>query len=198
MSRLVQWSRFSDAYQKLFGIQGQTSLNVVDDVFLVLPVEPELEHLSLLRGWRTFSRGIFSPAVAAQFSSIKVTNPAGSGVLAVIEGFSWYPGAPAQAQTGFASNLTASSGQQSRDSRTFQPAGANYPVGALAAAAAGLSVGGNPTGYYNGVTGFPSPAYQVPHVITPGFDFAVECLTVNIAITATIWGKFREMTPQET
>ena len=197
--RLVQWSRFSDAYQRLFGLQGSTALNVVDDVFLTLPAELEGLHLSHLRGWHPFARGLAVNAVAAQFGRIRLKNPPTSGSLVLIQGFSMYPPANAQFQTGLATNVAGPAGTEtySRDSRDGIGAAFVQPIGIVAENSAGLLASG-PTGYFNGVAGFPSPFYEYQHVVAPGTDFVLECLNVNQAFTGFVFGQLREMTAQET
>jgi len=82
--KVVQWSRFSDAYQKLFGLQGATALNVVDDVFLTLPAERENRILDPARGWVRFHASSSSAASVGNFSNISLT-PVDLNTIYIIE-----------------------------------------------------------------------------------------------------------------
>jgi hypothetical protein len=197
--RVVQWSRFSDAWTKLFGIQGSTSLNVVDDVFLTLPSEEELLHLSHLRGWKAFGIAATVPATAGESNRFRVQNPPNSGLIAVVEGFT---AIPASAQT-FSCGITLNGvlgtvNVPTRDSRQWVNLVGRAPGLLYATDHAAVDVfSGVYTSNLSGSAGtFPNIS-AIQHVITPGFDFVMQGNTINIAFTGTVWGRYREFTAQE-
>lgn len=82
--RVVQWSRFSDAFQRLFGLQGNTALNVVDDVFLTLPAEEDAAHLAYLRGWTRFAASITQNGGVGVNAHVSLVCPV-SNLLVVVD-----------------------------------------------------------------------------------------------------------------
>lgn len=192
--RLVQWSRFSDAWQRLFGVQGATALNVIDDVFLTLPSEEEQLHLAYLRGWVAWGYDSQSAAAVGNFSAVGFNNPANSGRLVVVQGL--------YAQS--VGSLSVTNGP-----RVF---GTAAPVFARDSRVIGLGFG---AGRIPGVEGGTDNAHAapwvtfrtmsvpantqlpVPLVVAPGQALVFEGEAPNTAVRASLWGLAREITPQE-
>lgn len=208
----VQWSRFSDAWQKLFGIQGNTRLNVIDDVFLTLPVEDEALHLSYLRGWRPFAFTATQPAVAAQFAGVQLQ--AQQGNLVVVDGFT-LTGTVANQEVQLGARgdrpYVTAPGQQlafPRDSRLPVES-----VGGPGAFRCGLfltpgtgaaqqltTVGQACLRLVAGPPGFPTTPNYLPLVLAGGSQaasFLFENNVVNLGLTVAVWGRTRELTQQE-
>ena len=208
MPRIVQWSRFSDAFTKLFGLQGASSLNVIDDVFLMLPVEPELLHLDVLRSWRPFFTVVNQAAVAGQFAGAQLQ--AAPGALVVIDGFT-LTGSVANQQVNIGSITTAALaagaflGVGCRDSRLvdFSAGGVNAhraPLGVspVSNAAAILPPSGSALmRLVAGPPGFPTTPNPIPFVIANGATLMFENNVLNLELTVSVWGRYRELTQQE-
>lgn len=194
MPRLVQWSRFSDAFQKLFGLQGATQLSVVDDCFLTLPVEEQLLHLAYLRGWKPFSIWSNVAAVAAQVGFVSLTTQVGT--LAVVQGFSAFSQAGA---TFFKVGYPAGAGgpgtaAPGRDSR-LTPAAVPIRTPGVTSGQGTTAVSVVPTVALQ----LPAGTYDVPFVVAgiQAQQFVIENNTVNQAFDVNIWGMYRELTDQE-
>jgi len=191
MPKLVQWSRFSDAFQRLFGLQGASSLNVVDDCFLTLPVEDELLHMSFLRGWTPFAARLNAPAVAGNFGSLRI-GPA-VGRLMVIERVYLFTSGTIEVRAQVAASLGGAGGvtpEWARDSRarvvSLQTATASNVAQVITTPAVVVTIPA-------------SPAVELEDqwVLTPGFNLVVEAGVVNIALSGTFVGRYREFTLQE-
>jgi len=79
--------RFNRGLQKLFGMKGHPpSPQISGELLPVLVTENMMSlELRLLQSWRSWANQLNAAGVAAQFSAIRLRNPAGSNVLAVIE-----------------------------------------------------------------------------------------------------------------
>ena len=77
--------RFNRTMQKLFGMKGPASVNELSSI-----VQPNYNfaggnELRYLEAWDRFARGMQVGPVAAQNNGIRIRNPLGSGVIAVVE-----------------------------------------------------------------------------------------------------------------
>lgn len=188
MPRLVQWSRFSNAFQRLFGIQGSTQLSVIDDVFLTLPVEREDMHQDVLRGWTPFAGFSVRAASVGNRSSIRIG--AVPNKLVVIDGLLIYATAAAAANVGLLPALGGAAITTLRDPRAIAP-GVTIATAVNAASVFATNVWAfpaiGPPGVYSGI----------PWVITPAQDLVIENASVNLDLQVSYWGASRELTAQE-
>lgn len=189
--RLVQWSRFSDAFGRLFGIQGATQLNVIDDVFLTLPVEEEDLHLAFLRGWLPWGFETSSAAAVGNFSAVGFNNVPTSGKLVVVQGIQVYQ----QSSIGLAIGVRAFGGGQAAFPRDLR-------IGSAFALVPGVSGGNDNAHAVPWVTTrlWSQPAGFVPckFVVPPNANLVVEAEANNTLVRAAFFGIQREITPQET
>lgn len=188
MPRLVQWSRFSDAFQRLFGIQGSTQLNVIDDVFLTLPVEREDAHQDFLRGWKPFAGFVVGGASAGNKRSCRIG--ATPNRLVVIDGLLVYSTVNGAANIGLLPALGGAAITTLRDPRAIAP-GVTTAVAANAASVFATNVYALPAGIST-----PTPV-NVPWVVTDQQDLVIEHAGVNADLQVSFWGASRELTPQE-
>lgn len=189
MPRLVQWSRFSDAFQRLFGIQGSTQLNVIDDVFLTLPVEREDMHQDVLRGWTPFAGFSVRGASVGNRSSIRIG--AVPNKLVVIDGLLVFSSvAGSGANVGLLAALGGAAITTLRDPRGIAP-GVTIATAVNAASVFATNV------YAVPVITTPGVQLNVPWVVTPAADLVIENSAVNADLQVSYWGASRELTAQE-
>ncbi len=188
MPRLVQWPRFSDAFQRLFGIQGSTQLNVIDDVFLTLPVEREDAHQDILRGWTPFAGFTVRGASVGNRSSCRIG--AMPNRLVVIDGLLVYSTVNGAASIGLLPALGGAAITTLRDPRGIVP-GVTVAVAVNAASVFATNVYAIPAGLTT------PTSVNVPWVVTDHADLVVEHSAVNADLQVSYWGASRELTPQE-
>lgn len=172
-------SRWAEYVRRCAALRESTSLELIQDLMPVLPVvDPGLPEMSLLRrdkrcaGWTT------APAVAAQQGYCEVRNPAGSGLLVVVDKARAWP-AVAGAAMGFRAQLTTLGGgalastRAAVDTRSVGPAVATIYVGTAAVALPGLEYaqGSSPVGVEFG-----------PYILEPGDNIIVWSLTANAEV----------------
>jgi len=87
MPSVIQAARFSDAIRRAFAVQGGFGLSVIDDVFPVVDLYSSRLEGRFLRGEYLVSAARAGTAAAAQFPTVHVGNPLGSGWLLIIERF---------------------------------------------------------------------------------------------------------------
>jgi hypothetical protein len=81
--------RYNRLIQKLFSIKGPASLISTDDsISPVLPIFHGRE-LDPLQGWNKYVMAAKGPAVGAQTGGLRFRNPAGKGIIVVIEKLSY-------------------------------------------------------------------------------------------------------------
>jgi hypothetical protein len=77
--------RYNRFFQKLFAMKGgPPAPQLASEVGCNLPLFSGVEN-RYLEGWERFGNGIVTGAVAAQTSAFRFRNPAGSGLVAVLE-----------------------------------------------------------------------------------------------------------------
>lgn len=84
---IIQGGRWDNLFRRYFGLKGQPAIapELEATIQPVIVMQDDAPELSLLKGVRRYMTQGFQGAVAGQFSHIQLINPAGSGVIAVIE-----------------------------------------------------------------------------------------------------------------
>jgi len=194
MQNEIQVGRFNGILSKLLGITGAPAPVSATDIFPMLALEVDRPEWHFLGGERLCQMRWQDAAVAANFSSVGLRNPEGSGVLIVVESITMWFAANAQAYIGVRANTTidASYPGRSRDTRN------------AAANAVGLLVER---------TQATAPAYQTSHVValastlvrddtpwilTPGYELMTWPAAQNVAQTTTFNWRERHLEPSET
>lgn len=87
MPLAIQSNRFSELVKRYFSTKGTAAIeSVLEDIFPVLNVDsPEAPELSFLRQELLYSSFLAPTAGAGVWPLCDIVNPAGSGVLAVVE-----------------------------------------------------------------------------------------------------------------
>lgn len=82
--------RFNRALQKLTSIKGSPPVRTLGSE--ILPVFPMFWGVEnrYLESWDRFGAYVNQPAVAANFSQVRMRNPAGSNIVAVFEKITWF------------------------------------------------------------------------------------------------------------
>jgi len=197
MQNEIQVGRFNAILSKLTGITGAPSPVMATDVFPMLALEVDRPEWSFLGGERLGWMRWTDAAVAANYSSVGIRNPANSGVLVVIERIEAHISAAGQWFVGVRANTTvdASGTCLARDSR-FVAAGYNTTAQYVertqatqpAYPAYGLAVAANNT----------ISRHEVPIVLSPGYEVMVWPQTVNVAIYASFAFRERILNSSET
>lgn len=187
----VQIERLARAFVRALGLQGYVPLSLLEDVQPMLPIPVDQDAWRWLQGERRFGQTILSVAVVGQFSQIIFGNPAGSGVLAIVErlaetGCNIGPTAPNPPYTSSIAPL---------DQRS--PYAAAAPTRS-AAGMRGLSNAATIIGdSIENVAGY--QVFNRPGIILPpGSAFGFEGPVVNQAIFASVWWREYPLAPQET
>ncbi len=82
---LIQTGRFNRLFQKLFSIKGGANVTEVGaEILPVMNIRIGAE-VRYLEGWELFAIGTIASPIVAQTGAVQLRNPAGSGVIAVIE-----------------------------------------------------------------------------------------------------------------
>ena len=84
---IIQGGRWDNLFRRYFGMKGAPAIAPELDATIqpVIVMQDDAPELSLLKATRRYMTQGFQAAVAGQLSHIMLINPAGSGVLAVVE-----------------------------------------------------------------------------------------------------------------
>lgn len=189
--------------KRLFGVDdhedGVTRLS--ESLQLVADVGSRPEY-SFPLGENRWSVAITAAAVAAQFSQCGIQNPAGSGMIIVVDDFdvSMAAGNVAieERVAAIAGAVSASGTPTQTDTRI---PGLPNPTGIVAVSAANQNAArrGTLLGSHKPMANPPLTYLRFPAgiVLVPGFEYWVGLDTVNLAITVTIRGRERRAYPGE-
>ena len=179
----VQAGRFADVIRKRMGVQAHVGLNLVDDLFTVYPTHPVDPEDALLRDELRVALFVNVGAVAGQLGYIRLSNPAGSGRIVVLEEVvvvtgttmlgGWDP------NVGPAGNLTA----YMLDGRAV---GTRHNSGSVQSGTAAASTLGVTQFIFSTAT-----VYRPGVVLLPGNCFGMFGQAVNVAVSASLmWREF--------
>lgn len=187
-----QVRRFSEALQKLLGIQGHLGLTLIEDVTPVLDVVSPRPELAFISGERRFQWHIAQAAVAGQFAKVSLENPGASRMLLTAP--RWWTLAVGLWRWGILqSQFPNGQGRAfSLDSRLGVPLGSSGALvygSATAVAELGATY---PTWSGNNAISDPFES-----VLAPGSRLVVESAVVNTAIDVSFGWRERGFAPQE-
>lgn len=207
----LQLRRFSNRLQRTFGLQGHLPLTLLDDVSPVVELEPSAAELQAPTGVRLCAGYRVQGAVAAQFSKVILSNPAGSGVVCIPKRISMNIPAsgvraslygPEQAITG-----GATAGQQvtfldTRLGQVLDRASFNPPVPActvrgISEAAPDMSASSTVFDQWQNSVMDRAEHYYDDLVLMPGDQVLLQALAVNQGFTGFFTWRERPLAPQE-
>lgn len=193
----LQVQRFARLLQKKLGIQGFIGVTLVEDVApMVALLTGDAPEDSFLREELRFGQMLVSVAVVGQFSQVIFGNPAGSGVLAIIErmatpGCNLGPTAPQPPYTQSIAPL-----DQRAPYAAAAPTRAACGMRALSNAATIIGDNIDNKASFFGAAAYTE--YQAPRIVLPpGAAFGFEGRVVNEAIFASVWWREYRAAPQE-
>lgn len=196
MPRPFQATRFGRALARALGMQGQLPLTVVEDALPVFQISSEQDpETAYLLGQRRWSRGGTRTAVAGEFSTVALLNPAGSGLLVVVERYRNL--AATSGRIGVLFNQVGAGGGgilaplDTRITEESQRAVATVLTTTNAVQAIAVDL------WVNRYTGVETAFHEEPVVLSPGHALAFENDTVNLVGEALFqWREFNPA-PQE-
>lgn len=194
---LAQNARFGRLVQRLFGTKGDIALDVQPAAVPVVPlVSADDVSMFAPRGDQPWHVGANSPAIAGQFSFVKLANAPGSGRLVIVDlMFLCHGGASFVSWNLIQEPAAVPTAMTPRDARLSDAA--RSACGLLTGASAGAIL---PTASprVNGLAGN-NTVVRPGVVLLPGWALAIqEVTTVNQKLEAGILWRERVLTPEET
>jgi len=183
MQNEIQVGRFNALLSKLFGITGAPSPVLATDVFPNIVVESDRPEWSFLKGEKLLG-GYYGLAAggAGTYGKLQLWNPAGSGVLAVVEKFfitatantSWY--------ALFSQTLVSATSAtlRSRDTRAAVNPTCYLRYLVDASTPGNRLIGGDCT------SGSPV-ILDIPMIVSPGYGFHIQLGANTTAYVAMLW-----------
>lgn len=195
MRNEIQVGRYNGVLHKLLGMpEGAPSPTLATDVFPMLALEVDRPEWKFLGGERLCGGRMTDGNVAAQYSHVGLRNPAGSGMLVVVQ----------KILIGFAANgamyvaLRAIStadniyATYTRDSRWPGLLGSAKIIDHTTAVAQGT-----PYAYIRGLANTTAQLTD-PYVLHPGYDLLVRNAAVNVQVDCSFMWTERGFEPNET
>ncbi len=186
--------RFNRYLQKMMAMKGEApSPQLGSEIMPMIQIPAGVED-RYLQSWERFMISLVQPAVAAQVSGVRLRNPVGSNVIAVVEGIWVSVGSAFLLEIGTTTDLGTLVLPVSLDTRQRQR---STLITSMAAPAAGIdSIFGTifPDGSIS-MQLISNEGQQLP--LLPGTGYQIRALTVNLQLAVVLMWRERYLEDSE-
>lgn len=196
--------RFSRMLQKLFGMKGtQAAKQLSGEIYPSFPLFSGVEN-RYLEGWQRFAMTVVQVGAAANLTDVVLRNPAGSGVLAIVEEVLISNGVATTSYQISTGNATAGVDKAVVQAPQILDRRAGSQTGSALKLTSGTTLGGQIVGTVIKALVLPNPGIflwpndenqEIP--LLPGDGFQVEEETVNQLIVVSLTWRQRSLEESE-